>query len=110
MLVAMSTEPVPQHSPTDDPLIVFVPPEGGRRFNAFGSTTQFKLEGTHTGGQLSLALAVTAPGEGPPPHLHRNDDELFIIVEGEIEFMTSTSRQRVGAGTIVYVPRGARHA
>ena len=76
----MSIEPVPQQSPTDDPLIVFVSPEGGRRFNAFGSTTQFKLEGSHTAGQLSLALAVTPPGEGPPPHLHRKDDELFIIV------------------------------
>jgi len=106
----MSTDPVPQQSPLDDPLIVFVPPEDGRSFDAFGSTTQFKLEGAHTAGQLSLALAVTPPGAGPPPHLHRKDDELFIIVDGEIEFMTSTGWQRVGAGSVVYVPRGARHA
>jgi quercetin dioxygenase-like cupin family protein len=110
MLIDMSVEPIPQQFPTDDPAVVFVSPDGGRRFDAFGSATQFKLEGSHTAGRLALALAVTPPGGGPPPHVHHSDDELFIIVEGELEVMTSAGWTRAGAGSVVYLPRNARHA
>jgi len=59
MLIAMSTEPVPQQSSIDDPLIVFVPSDGGRRFDAFGSTTQFKLE---YGYEIFAPTASADPG------------------------------------------------
>jgi hypothetical protein len=31
----------------------------------------FKLEGRDTGGALSLGVAQTPPGDGPPPHVRR---------------------------------------
>jgi uncharacterized cupin superfamily protein len=26
-------------------------------------------------------------GGGPPPHIHRNEDETFYVLEGEVEFL-----------------------
>jgi len=51
---------------------------------AFGSTIVFKLEGRHTGRALCLGVAETSPGAGPPPPVHRRDDEVFVVLEGEL--------------------------
>ena len=81
----MSIETTADHSTTSDRKVTVITPDAGRSFTAFGSTAQFKLEGTQTAGRLCLGLAVTPPGGGPPPHVHHSDDELFIVVEGELE-------------------------
>jgi mannose-6-phosphate isomerase-like protein (cupin superfamily) len=89
--------------------VVVIPPEAGEAFTAFGSTAQFKLNSALTTGRLSLALAVTPPGGGPPLHVHHSDDELFIVVEGELEFATDDGPVRAQAGGVAYLPKGARH-
>ena len=41
-----------------------------------------------TTGNYDLALGETPPRlPGPPPHLHHNLEESFLITEGEMEFM-----------------------
>ena len=81
----MRTETTPDSMATTHANVAVITPEAGRSFAAFGSTAQFKLEGTHTAGRLCLGLAVTPPGGGPPPHVHHTDDEVFIVVEGQLE-------------------------
>jgi len=102
----MSTEVV---TPSPAPSVLVIPPEGGRPISAFGSTALFKIEGRHTGGALCLAIATTPPGVGPPPHVHRRDDELFVELEGELSFLTSTGWVAAPQGSVVFVPRGAPH-
>jgi len=89
--------------------VAVITPEAGRSFAAFGSTAQFKLEGTHTAGRLCLGLAVTPPGGGPPPHVHHTDDEVFIVVEGQLEVWSDAGWMPAPAGSVVYLPRGSRH-
>jgi mannose-6-phosphate isomerase-like protein (cupin superfamily) len=89
------------------PVVLVIPPDSGHAVAAFGSTAQFKLEGDHTAGTLCLGLAVTPPGVGPPLHVHRRDDELFIVAEGELSVWTGTDWVRVTPGTVIYAPRGA---
>jgi len=86
-----------------------IPPGFGRVLAAFGSVTEFKLETEHTGGTFSLALAETPPGVSPPPHVHHSDDELFLILEGEISVLSRDGWIAVTPGTVVYLPRGVPH-
>src|SRR5215203_2985339 len=50
------------------------------------------------------------PGTGPPPHLHRSQDETHYILEGEFEFVLGERKVDAGAGSVVYVPRTTVHA
>ena len=60
--------------PLSTPTAIVIHPTEGRTPTAFGSTLQFKLEGSHTRNSLTLGLAITPPGQGrrcmflgPPP-------------------------------------------
>lgn len=102
----MSNEAV---TPSSAPSVLVIPPAGGQPISAFGSTALFKLEGRHTGGALCLAIATTPPGVGPPPHVHHRDDELFVVLEGELSFLTATGWVSAPQGSVVFAPRGAPH-
>lgn len=84
-------------------------PGEGHVVDAYGSEILFKLTGEHTVGQMTLGLAVVSPGDGPPPHVHRGEDELFIIVEGRYEVLAEDRWTEVGPGAVVYLPRGCVH-
>jgi len=105
----MRTETTTDPMATTHANVAVMTPEAGRSFTAFGSTAQFKLEGTHTAGRLCRGLAVTPPGGGPPPHVHHTDDELFIVVEGQLEVWSDGEWIPARAGSVVYLPRGSRH-
>jgi quercetin dioxygenase-like cupin family protein len=48
-------------------------------------------------------------GSSPPFHLHRTEDELFQILEGEYRLKIQDQEQRAGPGTIVLIPKGVPH-
>ena len=48
-------------------------------------------------------------GSSPPFHLHRTEDELFHILEGEFRLRIQEQELRVGPGTIVLAPKGVPH-
>lgn len=81
----------------------------GTPVDAFGSEIRFALTAEHTSGALTLGLATVPPGEGPPPHLHRDEDELFIILDGRYSILAHGTWTEVGPGAVVYVPRGSVH-
>ena len=99
----MTQVAMPQATPT------IVQAGGGRVVDAFGSEIRFTLTAEHTSGALTLGFATVPPGEGPPPHLHHHEDELFIIVEGRYSFLAEGEWTEVGPGAVVYVPRGSIH-
>jgi len=84
-------------------------PDEGERINAFGSEAIFKLTGENTGGNFTLCLGVVPPGGGPPPHVHSVDEEIFIIIEGQYNFLIGETWHEVGPGAVVYLPRGNPH-
>jgi quercetin dioxygenase-like cupin family protein len=53
--------------------------------------------------------AFVPPGGGPPPHIHRREDETFYLIEGEIEFLLGDEKVTAGPGDFVSVPRGTVH-
>ena len=48
-------------------------------------------------------------GSSPPFHLHRTEDELFHILEGDYRLKVQDQEQRVGPGAIVLLPKGVPH-
>lgn len=49
-----------------------------------------------------------APG-GPPLHLHPEQDEVFIVDEGEYRFQCDESHFLLKAGDSIFLPRGVPH-
>ncbi|HEY8656781.1 MAG TPA: cupin domain-containing protein [Candidatus Limnocylindria bacterium] len=49
-------------------------------------------------------------GKGPPPHVHREHEEAFYILEGEFTFNLGDDAAPAPKGTLVVVPRGTRHS
>jgi mannose-6-phosphate isomerase-like protein (cupin superfamily) len=86
-----------------------VTPNEGERVRAFGNEILFKLTAAHTGGAFTLGLANAAAGNGPPPHVHLTEDELFIILEGTYRVYANETWSEVGPGSVVYLPRGCAH-
>jgi mannose-6-phosphate isomerase-like protein (cupin superfamily) len=45
-----------------------------------------------------------------PLHVHKREHELFVVLEGEHVFQVGEQEFRVGAGGLVFAPRGIPHA
>lgn len=63
------------------------------------------------GGTRSMSVVeFLAPrGFGPPLHIHRNEDELFIILEGRLTFFSGDERFESGEGSVAYLPQEKPH-
>ena len=69
----------------------------------------FKAVGDDTGGRF-VAAELSADAElGPPPHIHRNADESFYILEGTFDFSLAGQQFSAGPGAFVYLPKGVVH-
>jgi mannose-6-phosphate isomerase-like protein (cupin superfamily) len=69
-----------------------------------------KATAADTQGAVGVLEATSAPGFGPPRHVHRSCDELFYVLGGELEILVGDERVRATAGSFVLVPRGTVHA
>ena len=84
-------------------------PGTGNDLHAFGDVLSVMITGEQTGGTLTVMFDETPPGGGPPPHVHSNEDELFLVVEGRISYFVEGQWTEVGVGGAVYLPRGNMH-
>jgi quercetin dioxygenase-like cupin family protein len=74
-----------------------------------GGTYTILVTGKDTGGRYCLIDMLIPPGGGPPPHRH-DFEEMFTILDGEIEFPFRGEPRRAGAGSTVNIPANAPHA
>lgn len=63
-----------------------------------------------TTGNYDLVEGISAPGvPGPPPHYHGGYHELFMVTEGEMEFMIGGRVVTVKAGMSIDIPAHTLH-
>ncbi len=52
---------------------------------------------------------LPASWEGPPPHVHRSQDEAFYVLDGAVNFWLDGRSQLCPVGSFIFVPRGSSH-
>ena len=86
-----------------------LPAGAGERIWITGDTMTLLATGESTDGSLVLLENLTAPGGGPPPHVHAGEDEFFYVVDGSFEIRIGERVHALGPGGFAYVPRGTVH-
>ena len=78
-------------------------------FSAGVARYTHKLTGAETDGRL-FQMVVTEPrGAAPPMHVHRDADETFYVLEGELTFYIDGGEIPASRSDFVFVPRGCPH-
>jgi mannose-6-phosphate isomerase-like protein (cupin superfamily) len=85
------------------------PAGAGRTYWGPGDVYTFLVTGVESGGAYFAMEALVPPGSGPPPHIHKNEEETFYIVEGQGSIDLGEEWVLAGAGDFVNVPRGTVH-
>nr|WP_274562805.1 cupin domain-containing protein [Streptomyces spiramyceticus] len=104
-----------------------VPPGEGRTLAAAAQRVTFKVTGDHARGASSFEVVVP-PGFDVGAHAHARSEELFYVLEGELDVLAFEPRVRTPdnwrewesasgrryvratAGTVILVPPGCPHA
>ena len=98
--------------PADDPrrgLTVADPNSAGVRHVAVvGDTYSILVSGAETAGRYCLIDMIVPDGGGPPPHRH-DFEEMFTLLQGELEFTFRGQTMVVRAGSTVHIPANAPH-
>jgi quercetin dioxygenase-like cupin family protein len=95
---------------TETLITAFSSPAGaGERIWIVGDTLLFKATADTTGRALTAIECEAAPGGGPPPHIHEDEDESFYVLEGEFEILLGDRLIQAGPGDFAFVPRGTVH-
>jgi quercetin dioxygenase-like cupin family protein len=74
-----------------------------------GGTYTILVTGEDTDGRYCLVDMFVPPGGGPPPHRH-DFEEMFTILDGEIELTFRGEAHRASAGSTVNIPANAPHS
>jgi quercetin dioxygenase-like cupin family protein len=74
-----------------------------------GEQGRFLLRSEDTGGLYTFFEVTSAPGAGPPLHIHQDVDETFYVVAGRYSIQLGDSSYEAGPGGLVHGPRGVAH-
>jgi mannose-6-phosphate isomerase-like protein (cupin superfamily) len=88
---------------------VIVTPDQAATIKPYGLDAKILLTTEASGGAISVLIVTHKPGEGPPDHLHFNQEEIFFILDGIYELTIGGRTSTAGAGTIVFIPRNTVH-
>lgn len=84
-----------------------------QRVRLFGAELIFTMPAIQPslGGSLGVSIIeqVTPPRNGPPLHLHRNEDEILRVVEGAYRVRIGRDDLEVGPGDTILLPRDVPH-
>src|SRR5215471_17277401 len=73
--------------------------------------TRVTVHVSHTDGKDGVAvLEHRVPyGDAPPLHAHRTEDEIFVVLEGDVAFQLDQQRSRHSTGATIFTPKGIPH-
>ena len=77
-------------------------PEDGPRVKGPVAQLTYKARSVETGGAMTVIQTIAAPGEGPPLHVHANDDEFICVLEGRLRVKLAEAIHEAPAGSFVF--------
>ena len=86
------------------------PGEGETIRNPVGGPLTFKVRAEQTNGALTVVESIAPPGEGPPLHVHADEDEALYTLDGTLRFRMEDEVQTAPTGAFAFIPRGTAHA
>jgi quercetin dioxygenase-like cupin family protein len=75
-----------------------------------GERFYIRIPASATGGLYSVTEIVASPGDSTPVHVHQNEDEHLLVVEGTAQVLYGEKTFSAMAGTIVSLARNVPHA
>jgi len=82
----------------------------GKAQNVLGDVQTIKLSGNDTNGKFTIIENHNDPGVGIPMHVHENEDEIFHILEGQMEFELQGKTNLLSKGDMIFLPRMVPHS
>ncbi|SEO18799.1 Cupin domain-containing protein [Flavobacterium sp. CF108] len=89
-----------------DTTIKIISKNEGERLAVAGGNYRIIISGEQTNGNYAVIEMTVPPGGGPPPHAHPETQEMFHVLEGELEFKTETGKQIVTKDGFINIPFG----
>ncbi|HEX2107141.1 MAG TPA: quercetin 2,3-dioxygenase [Nitrososphaera sp.] len=84
-------------------------PHTGDKIWIAGDTAIIRATSADTGGVYTMIEAIASLGNGPPPHIHKNEDESLYVLDGEFEIVNGDNVVKAKPGALAFVPRGTVH-
>lgn len=75
-----------------------------------GARLTIKATAAQTQGKYAAVEFWGPRGFGSPVHVHGDDDEFFVVLEGEVRFRLGDEVTDAEPRSVVYGPRGVPHA
>ena len=88
--------------------LVLGPGEGLSVENPLGGLFTFKITSDESDGALTAIETFVARQEGPPLHVHEEDEVIFTL-EGSMRIKLGDALHLTPAGSFVFIPRGTPH-
>lgn len=82
----------------------------GEKLNVIGDHQMVKLTGKDTNGLYTLIEQNNEPGTVIPPHMHENEDEVFQVLEGQVEMSIGDKTTILNTGDLIFCPKGIPHS
>ena len=83
-----------------------VTPQSGKVISVVGDTYRIVAGGKQTGNKYALIDMMIPKGGGPGPHAHKDVQEAFYIIDGELEVTSDDGIYIATAGSFVNIPTG----
>jgi len=78
----------------------------GQTLSVVGDNYRIIISGRQTRGAYAVIDMLVPPGGGPGPHSHAGFQELFYVVEGELDFKTEAGKYTAKKGSFINIPKG----
>ncbi len=75
-----------------------------------GALVRIQTGADATAGRLAVLDHQAQRGHGSPVHIHRADDETFLVLEGELRVEVDEVTRAAGPGAAAFLPRRLPHA
>ncbi|MFF4120428.1 cupin domain-containing protein [Streptomyces sp. NPDC001714] len=63
-----------------------------------------------TGGSISVMEFTDAAGHAPPLHIHDDEEEVWIVLDGKVTFFVGDQKFDLEPGQAAHGPRGVAHS
>jgi mannose-6-phosphate isomerase-like protein (cupin superfamily) len=90
--------------------VLFLPPGGGRFYQAGPMQALFKADGPETDNAYCVSEWWLEAGDsGPGPHSHEENVEIFYVLEGTMSFLAGDDWIEAPRGSFLRIPAGVTH-